>query len=250
MDIKYDNYIKNIIKTRGQWGISKKEYFEGHHIIPKCFGGKGYTKSKNKNIIWLFPQEHFMAHKLLLFKYPNNFKLIAAYWHMCNKNYKCSADEYKFAKEKYSKELSKRLRGHRVSKETREKLRKANKGHKPWNAGKTNVYSKDNLELRRKIGKKNGIKTAGWNKGKKMIGYINYGMTNKHHTEETKRKLSIQRKGNHPKSEYPSKIVLCIETNKKYPSVNQAMRETGIKHISGCCRKERKTAGGYHWIYL
>lgn len=36
-----------------------------------------------------------------------------------------------------------------------------------------------------------------------------------------------------------------------YPSVNEAFRQTGIRHISECARGEkRKTAGGYKWKYI
>lgn len=36
---------------------------------------------------------------------------------------------------------------------------------------------------------------------------------------------------------------------KEYPSVMEAERQTGIRHISECCRGERRTAGGYIWKY-
>lgn len=35
----------------------------------------------------------------------------------------------------------------------------------------------------------------------------------------------------------------------RYTSVQEAKRTTGISHIDTCCRKERKTAGGYIWRY-
>lgn len=36
----YDEFIQNIIDTRGQWGIPEYEYHEAHHIIPKCLEGE------------------------------------------------------------------------------------------------------------------------------------------------------------------------------------------------------------------
>ena len=74
----------------------------------------------------------------------------------------------------------------------------------------------------------------------------NYGMTNKKHSEETKTKLSKLKKGTHPKTQWPAKKVLCIETNIIYESTCEAKRQTGIGHIDACCRGERLTAGGYH----
>ena len=47
----YDEFINNIIETRGQWGIPLNEYFEAHHIIPRCMGGDGecFRKGKRTN---------------------------------------------------------------------------------------------------------------------------------------------------------------------------------------------------------
>ena len=82
----YKEFIDNIICTRGQWGIPNGEYMEAHHIVPKCMGGKGSAKikgkpSKHPNIIWLYAEEHFIAHKLLAIENPNNSKLVYA-WSM------------------------------------------------------------------------------------------------------------------------------------------------------------------------
>lgn len=45
--------------------------------------------------------------------------------------------------------------------------------------------------------------------------------------------------------------VRCIETGKIYNTIMEAERETSIANgdISKVCRKERKTAGGFHWEY-
>ena len=49
-------------------------YTERHHIIPRCMGGDN-TK---ENLVRLSPQEHFLAHQLLVKIYPNNQKLVFA----------------------------------------------------------------------------------------------------------------------------------------------------------------------------
>lgn len=43
------------------------DYFEGHHIIPKCKGGSGNSNrpKNNPNIVLLTAREHFLAHWLL-----------------------------------------------------------------------------------------------------------------------------------------------------------------------------------------
>jgi hypothetical protein len=47
--------------------------------------------------------------------------------------------------------------------------------------------------------------------------------------------------------------VICIDTNERFESINDAARAKGInkKGISGCCRNvpHYNTAGGYHWKF-
>lgn len=49
-------------------------YVERHHIIPKCMGGA----DDNENLVALYPEEHFVAHVLLLKIYPEHPGLISA----------------------------------------------------------------------------------------------------------------------------------------------------------------------------
>jgi hypothetical protein len=49
-------------------------YKERHHIIPRCLGGND-TK---ENLVDLTPEEHYIAHLLLIKIYPNNNSLIHA----------------------------------------------------------------------------------------------------------------------------------------------------------------------------
>lgn len=106
----YDVYIQDIINKRGQWGIPMNEYHEGHHIIPRCLGGKGKTHSTDENIIWLYPEEHFIAHKLLCEKYPNNRKLKFAFCRMifgpCGRM--LSAEDYAHYRNMYAEMMSSR----------------------------------------------------------------------------------------------------------------------------------------------
>lgn len=54
-------------------------YLEKHHIVPKCMGG---TNGVN-NIVRLTPEEHYLAHQLLVKIYPENRQLIHAAVMMC-----------------------------------------------------------------------------------------------------------------------------------------------------------------------
>jgi len=55
----------------------KTGYFERHHIIPKCLDGS----NERTNLVYLTPEEHYVAHQLLVKMHPGNkaltFALIA-----------------------------------------------------------------------------------------------------------------------------------------------------------------------------
>lgn len=115
----YNEFIQNIIDTRGQWNIPEGEYFEVHHIIPECMGGegkiykgKGKRKSKHPNLIWLYAREHFIAHKLLSEEAPDNDKLFYAWYMMAfcksknQKRYQITPEEYEELQIKKSKYMS------------------------------------------------------------------------------------------------------------------------------------------------
>lgn len=48
-----------------------------------------------------------------------------------------------------------------------------------------------------------------------------------------------------------NKKVMCVETGVTFDSTTEASKAMGIirTSITKCCRRKRKTAGGYHWQY-
>lgn len=62
--------------------ISDDIYTERHHVIPLCCGGE----DKEYNIVKLFPQEHYEAHKELALANYNNMLLRFAWFGMCTGN--------------------------------------------------------------------------------------------------------------------------------------------------------------------
>ena len=83
----YTEFINNIINTRGQWAADLI-YVQKHHIIPKCLGGQPKYVGKNckhQNIIWLTPQEHYIAHELLALEHPDNLEIADAWWMMSHR---------------------------------------------------------------------------------------------------------------------------------------------------------------------
>lgn len=83
---------------------------------------------------------------------------------------------------------------------------------------------------------------------KQKIMGENNGMYGKRHTEESRRKMSENRKGK-PSHRTP---VLCVELNLKFNSMVQAGNEIGCSPsgISNVCHGKQKTCGGYHWKFL
>ncbi len=76
------NYEKLVEKARNEKRQKNKgKYFESHHIKPTCLGGDGKTSEwrTHPNIVLLTPKEHFIAHKLLYFMYPNNKSIFHGY---------------------------------------------------------------------------------------------------------------------------------------------------------------------------
>ena len=54
------------------------------------------------------------------------------------------------------------------------------------------------------------------------------------------------------RTEKTSKRVLCLETNKIYPSLKEVQRQTGFakSNISNACNGKLKQTYGFHWSFL
>ena len=102
---------------------------------------------------------------------------------------------------------------------------------------------------------------------KSIIGIIGYNK-GKQHSDETKHRISEARKGYKVKESTKRKLSGKNTNNPKiskkvrkftkegdficeYPSIQEALRQLGIKsnHISCCCNGKRKTAHGYVWRF-
>lgn len=96
-------------------------YTEVHHIVPRCMGGS----DEHTNLVRLTPEEHYVAHQLLVKIYPAERKLVFAAWMMCrgkNRNNKV----YGWIR----KARSEAQKGVPLSDESRRKLSEAHKGKK------------------------------------------------------------------------------------------------------------------------
>jgi hypothetical protein len=68
--MNYKRIYEHLVE-RGQERSIIEGYKEVHHIIPKCMGGNNSID----NLVALTPEEHYVAHQLLVKIYPNNMNL-------------------------------------------------------------------------------------------------------------------------------------------------------------------------------
>ena len=71
------HYIK-LCESRKKRGLDKtilNDYYETHHILPKCMGGL----DDKDNLVLLTGREHYIAHWLLTKMYPQNRSLLFAF---------------------------------------------------------------------------------------------------------------------------------------------------------------------------
>jgi hypothetical protein len=141
-------------------------YYERHHIIPKCLGGS----NDKSNLVELTAREHFIVHKLLYKIYPDNDKLLYAYYAMTRLNintgkrdYIVSSREYNWLREQHATRMRALYTGRyqaptrlgqintpdhnqKIAKsisslgprstETKNKISKSLQGNIPWNYGR------------------------------------------------------------------------------------------------------------------
>lgn len=170
------NYHKHysLLISRAQARIIEG-YVEKHHIIPKCIGGTDDLS----NLVALTPEEHFLAHQLLVKMYPEEHRLLFAVHMMCNGNTKIRRNNkmYGWLRKKCNESLSLNKRKPRKKETKPRKKRTLSEEHK-LKIGLAGKGRKHSEESKLKIGSKH--------KGKVL-------------TEETKQKMR------NPKSKSSSK---------------------------------------------
>lgn len=255
----YDEFINNILETRGRFNCGEV-YHERHHVIPRCLGG---TDDKD-NLIDLFAKEHFIAHKLLAQENPENEKLIYAWWMMTNcdnpthEYYEPTPEEYEEARICFAKTHSQQMTGEgnlrfgvKPSEETRNKIRDALTGK--YRGENSPNYGKHlSEETKNKIASKTKERLKN-PENNPWYGISRYGKDNPNFghcwSDEMKQRMSEARKGEHS---HVLKPVICLDNNEIYQGVIFAEEQTGIYRctIAGCCRGDRKTAGKLKWKYI
>ena len=122
----------NLKHQRLQIKKKKEQYYERHHIIPKCMGGnKSYSVYSN-NIVLLTAREHYIAHRLLWLIHKSR-ELALAFHKMvysANKKQERIFDSYSYAAAKEAFSIS------QTGKHNPMYCKSANKGKPSKNTGK------------------------------------------------------------------------------------------------------------------
>lgn len=70
--MNYQKHYTNLINKARKRIL--EDYTEKHHIVPRCMGGS----DEENNLVRLTPEEHYVAHQLLVKIYPDNKSLTNA----------------------------------------------------------------------------------------------------------------------------------------------------------------------------
>lgn len=273
-NITYEEFINNILETRGRFACGE-EYHERHHIIPKCCGG---SDDKN-NLIDLFAREHFIAHKLLAIENPNNERLVYAWWCMCNvknkdqKRYEITEEEYEEVKISHQKMLSKKMSGNKNpmygkhhTEDAKEKIREAAKNPSEETRKKKSEAHKGIIpseETRKKMSitrskRPSGASGKHWELSNETRNKMKDSAKKRYESEDERKKTSDSLKGKYTgENSNNAKAVVQLTKNDEFIAyfwgARQVEKELGICacNVARCCNniKGFKSAGGFHWMY-
>lgn len=177
------------------------EYFELHHIVPKSFDKT--LKDVPGNCVILSGRQHFEAHQLLsqCFKGEYKRKMVYAFHMMCynktNDRYSITPEEYELARKLMSEDFT--INNPAKREDVKAKIAKGGKKR----TGKNNGNYGGLTEANRKHLSESRI-ASGIAKGEKNPMY------GKHHTEESKKKMSEHSKGPNPKLSETCKNMIWV----------------------------------------
>ena len=224
--LTYSDFINNILHTRGRNGCGDV-YHETHHVVPKCMGGL----NEKENLIDLFAEEHFYAHKLLALENPNNDALqrafsTMAHVHKGGRIYNVDEDDYAYIRNQNANRLKEQWK---------------NPEYKENMVVMLTELWQDPL-FREKA-------TASWNNEDRRREQSKLMKSLNNNPDVVRKKVDALHK-------WCDKAVQQIndigEVIAEFPSGTEASRQTGIPQtsINRCCNNKQKTAGGYSWKFI
>jgi len=233
----YEDYINGIIKSRGRHGCIG--YKESHHIVLRSCGGG----NEASNLVDLYPEEHYTAHKILAIENPDNEQAVRA-WNMMHHMRECNKP--------ISKEEFALLRKHNA--ECRRADAKEKWSDPEWRENQIKRFSERASTPEAKAIHREALKKCWENESFREHAHAASvrNMTALNQNESIM--VAARQKGERTNIEKYGKRVLCVETGAVYESIRDAARQTGVdrKSLSCVCRgkKKYKTAGGFHWAFV
>lgn len=217
----YQSHYDRLI-TAGRLRDLGNCYKERHHIIPRCLGGN----NDKSNIVELTPEEHYVAHQLLIKLNPNHSGIASAAIMMSvnsNSLNRSNNKLYGWLRRKFSASR----KGASVPEETRNKLRLHNLGKTLTVEHKSAITSgllKYYEFSEKKPSKLRGCKLS----------------------EETRIKISIARKGSKASEETKKKLSESHKGIKRTPEAiaKQVEKQRGRKHTDEAKAKMSKALKG------
>ena len=271
----YNDYISRILSERNNTKDTEN-YQERHHIIPKSLGGS----NEKSNLIWLYSQEHYYAHKLLALENPHNQSIQYAFFMMSNncdkngerkKNIKLTPEEYAEQRKILHGSMSGEnnpMYGRIASEETRAKMRKSSRhlsgpNHPLYGTHRTEEQKKAQSEKVSQLQKGENNSFYGKKHTEASLEKMRKAHKGFKHKQETKEKMSKKMKGHLVSQECREKIVksrrgkysgknnsnakavVCIETKQIFFTFKDAALWSGTSStsISHFLRGDYKSAG-------
>lgn len=254
----YRKYIELIDYAKSE-EYELQEYYEKHHIVPRSFYEKKHMSIDNSddNLVALNLQDHFLAHwyitKCCVKKMQRSMEYAVVL--MSNMvNCKTNREDTAIAKAvafALSKVDKMKIP---MSEETRKKISEAMSNNHADFRGENNPMFGMTGEKHPFYGKHHSEET------KKKLSESHTG---KHFSEEHRNKLSESHTGNHHSEDTKKRMAETKGINgilqysidgefiAEYPSTREASRQIGCDNssISKCCKGTRKSAGGFIWKY-
>jgi hypothetical protein len=190
--MNYERHYDLLIE-RARGRVLENVYVEKHHVVPSCLGGSDGAD----NIVNLLPEEHYLAHQLLVKMYPQESKLYYAALMMTVSNERIHRNNktYSWIRRKVSENRRIRQTGLKHS-ESSKQLRSAKLKGKPLSDSTKQKLI--DAWVRRRSEKPMTEDT------KQKLKVASTGKT---HSVETKMKLSEYRKANPVKRKVPTHAV-------------------------------------------
>jgi hypothetical protein len=126
MQMNYQRIYDNLIDKAKYRVLENGIYYETHHILPRCLKGT----DDPENLVALLPEEHYVAHQLLVKLYPGHYGIAYAALLMTRNSSGKRQNNKMYGWVRKAFALSQSLTPKEISEEGREKMREAGRAHK------------------------------------------------------------------------------------------------------------------------